>query len=229
VKNGIARGMSTRKKQADPGLSGVSASAVRQFLHQSAELQSWTAEDLAKTLGLDKTATKSALAAMQMVGYIEVTGSRFRNTEAGNAIAKVSKAKPIKKATAEKALDDFLQRVRTVNLERDYLYAVDKVVLFGPYFEGAEQIKDVDVAVELSPKERNKAKLEDREKKQAEEAEAGGKRFKSFVDRRAWGRNKVLDFLKGKSRSLALYALNDEILTRPHKIIYTRGGADNHG
>ena len=200
--------MSTRKKQADPGISGISASAVRQFLLQSAEFPSWTADDLAKTLGIDKGATKGALAAMQMAGYIEPAGAKFRNTEAGNAVAKVSKAKPIKKATAEKSLEEFQQRVRTVNLESGYLYSVEKVVLYGPYFEGADKIKDVDVAVELAPKERNKTKLEEREKKQAEEAEAGGKRFKSFADRRAWGRNKVLDFLKGRSRSLTLYALN---------------------
>ncbi|HYI92911.1 MAG TPA: hypothetical protein VEX68_05165 [Bryobacteraceae bacterium] len=221
--------MATRKKQADTSPSEVSASAIRGFLQQSAEMQSWTVDDLSKTLSIDKAAAKSVLATMQMVGYIEPSGSRYRNTEAGNAIAKVSKAKPIKKATAEKALEEFKKRARDVNLETAYLYAVEKIVLFGPFLEGADKIKDVDVAVELSPKERNKAKLEERVTKQVEEAEAGGKRFKSFADRRAWGKNKVLEYLKGKSRSLALYTLNEDILTRPHKIIYTRGGAKDHG
>jgi predicted nucleotidyltransferase len=217
--------MSTRRKQPDPGIATISPAAVRVFLQQSAEFPSWSVEDLAKALGIDKALAKGAIAAMQMSGYVEPAGSSFRNTEAGNAVAKVSKAKPIKKATAEKALNDFLARVRTVNLESDWLYAVDRVVLFGPYLEGAEKIKDVDVAVELTPKERNQAKLEAREKKQAEEAEAAGKRFKSFADRRAWSRNKILAFLKGNSRSIAVFLLDKDILTRPHKILYNHDSA----
>ncbi len=221
--------MATRKKQAEAAISGTSAAAVRGFLQQSAEMQSWTVDDLAKTLGIDKSAAKSVLMTMQIVGYIEPSGSRFRNTDAGNAVAKVSKAKPIKKATAEKALEEFQKRAKQVNLETAYLYAVEKIVLFGPFLEGAEKVKNVDVAVELSPKERNETKLEERVTKQADEAEAAGKRFKSFADRRAWGKNNVLEFLKGKTRSLALHTLDDAILTRPHKIIYTRGDAKDHG
>jgi hypothetical protein len=217
--------MSTRKKQASAAIPPISAAAVRGFLQQSAEFPSWSVEDLMKALGVDKTQAKGAIAAMQMSGYVEAVGGRFRNTDSGNAVAKVSKARPIRKATADKALQDFLGRVRIANLESQYLYAVERAVLFGPYFEGADKIKDVDVAIALEPKERNRGRLEEREKEQAEEAEARGKRFKSFADRRAWGRNKVLAFLKGASRSLALYALNDDILTRPHKILYNRAAA----
>jgi hypothetical protein len=220
--------MATRKKRSDPGISSISAAAVRGFLQQSAEYDSWSAGDLAKALGIENAQAKIAIAAMQMSGYIESTGTSFRNTEAGNAVAKVSKAKPIKKATAEKALQEFLERVRTVNLESGYLYAVERAVLFGPYLEGAEKIKDVDITVELAAKERNLAKLEAREKKQGDEAEANGKRFKSFVDRRAWSRNKVLAYLKGNSRSLAVHNLSPDILTRTHKIVYNRGAAAGH-
>jgi hypothetical protein len=117
-----------------------------------------------------------------------------------------------------------LQRVKQVNLERDYLYSVEKVVLFGPYFEGATKIKDVDVAVELSPKERNAEKLAAASKKQADEAEAGGKRFKSFADKRAWSRNRLIAFLKGKSRALSIYELNADVLARPHEVVFTRHG-----
>lgn len=163
---------------------------------------------------------------MQMSGYIEAAGTKFRNTEAGNAVAKVSKAKPVKRATAEKALEEFLTRVRTVNLETGYLYAVERVAIFGPYFEGAEKIRHVDIAVELAPKERNNAKLEEREKKQVEEAERQGKRFKGYADRRAWGQNKVLEYLKGKSRTLVLHSLKKkEVPARIYKVVYSRDAA----
>jgi hypothetical protein len=214
-----------RTKKAAPELPGIAAGAVRAFLHQSAELDTWTAADVQKALSIDANAAKGVLAAMQMVGYIEpLKGGKYRNTSEGNAVAQVSNARPIKRETAQKALDEMLQRVKQVNLEREYLYSVEKVVLFGPYYEGAEKIKDVDVAVELSPKERNAEKLAAASKKQADEAEAGGKRFKSFADKRAWSRNRVLALLKGKSRALSLYDLNADILARPHGILFTRHG-----
>jgi predicted nucleotidyltransferase len=215
----------SRTKKTSPELPGVAAGAVRAFLHQSAELDTWTASDVQKALSVDASTAKGVLAAMQMVGYIEsVKGGKYRNTSEGNAVAQVSNARPIKRETAQKSLDDMLQRVKQVNLEREYLYSVEKVVLFGPYLEGAAKIKDVDVAVELSPKERNAEKLAAASKKQAEEAEATGKRFKSFADRRAWSRNRVIAFLKGKSRALSIYELNADVLARPHEIVFTRHG-----
>lgn len=216
--------MATRNKALE-----ITPAAVRGFLRQSAEMPEWTAEDAAKALGIKPGDAKAVLAEMQMAGYIETAGrTKYRNTAEGNAVAQVSKAKPIKAETAAAAVSDLLARIKTVNLEKEYLYAVEHAVLFGPYFEGVTPIKDVDIAVELAPKEQNESKLETLVKQQAEEAETAGKKFKSFSDRRAWGRNKVLAFLKGKSRSLALYELNDEILARPNKILMKRGGSHRH-
>ena len=222
--------MATRNKPvATPDASGVSAAAVRGFLRQSAELERRTVADVVKELAINSAAAQSVLAAMQMAGYIEpIRGGKYRNTEAGNSVAQVSKARPIKKQTAEKALADFLTRVKNVNLESEYLYSVESVVLFGPYFEGIRKVKNVDVAVELEPKEINPSKLEHLVKQQAEAEEATGKKFKSFSDRRAWGRNKVLAFLRGKSRALALHELNDEILARPNKVLMKRGRSHSH-
>ena len=61
--------------------------------------------------------------------------------------------------------------MKNLNRDDEYLYSVDKVVVFGPYFEGAEKIKDIDVAVELSPKEPNPLKLEKLVRQQAEVSE----------------------------------------------------------
>ena len=222
--------MATRKKAAVArDVAGVSPSAVRGFLRQSAELPTWTAADVVKALDIDAKTAEGVLTAMQIVGYIEpVKGGKYRNTEAGNAVAHVSKARPIKRETAEKALADLLARVKNLNRDDEYLYSVDKMVVFGPYFEGAEKIKDIDVAVELSPKEPNPLKLEKLVRQQAEVSEAGGKKFKSFADRRAWGRNKVLSFLKGKGRAVSLYEITDDILARPHKVVMKSGASHSH-
>ena len=89
--------MATRKTAVvAPDVAGVSPSAVRGFLRQSAELPTWTAADVVKALDIDAKTAEGVLTAMQMVGYIEpVKGGKYRNTEAGNAVAHVSKARPI--------------------------------------------------------------------------------------------------------------------------------------
>jgi hypothetical protein len=219
--------MPPRKQAAKPQAqaAGVSPSAARDFLLQSAESPSWTAAYLQKTLAIDAQTARGVLTALAAAGYIESDPGQprnWRNTEAGNKMAGVSKAKPIKRKTAEKALADFLDRVREVNLEQAYLYGVDRVVVFGPYVSGTVDVKNVDLAIELRPKITDKAKLDERVKADAQRAEGEGKRFKSFADRRAWGINKVKQHLKGRGRAIALYDINDAILAQRHEVVYER-------
>jgi hypothetical protein len=160
-----------------------------------------------------------------MAGYIEPdpdSPKNWRNTAAGNMMAKVSPARPVTRKTAEKNLADFLGRVNAVNLESDYLYAVQKAVLFGPYLTSGENVKNVDIAIELKPKITDARKLEERVKADSDRAESGGKRFKSFADKREWGENKVRQQLKGRSRVISLYDLNDSILGQAHRVVYER-------
>jgi hypothetical protein len=219
--------MPPRKQPQKTGaqIAGISPAAVRDFLLQSAELTSWPVAYLQKTLAIDVPTARGVIHALSVVGYIEpdpANSKNWCNTEAGNKVAGVSKARPIKRKTAEKALADFLVRVREVNLEPAYLYSVDRAVVFGPYLAGGGDVKNVDVAVEVRPKIADKRKLEDRVKADAQRAEAEGKGFKSFADRRAWGVTKVKQRLKGRGRTIALYDLSDSVLAQPHKVVYER-------
>ena len=219
--------MPAREQPAKPQaqIAGVSPGAVRDFLLQSAESSSWAAAYLQKTLVVDAKTARGVLTALSAVGYIEPDPDeprKWRNTEAGNKMAGVSKARPIKRKTAEKALTDFLARVREVNLETEYLYSVERAVVFGPYLGGMGDVKNVDVAVEFRPKITDKSKLEERVKAGAQRVETEGKRFKSFADRRAWGVNKVKQHLKGRGRAIALYDISDTIIAQPHEVVYER-------
>src|SRR5262245_62643644 len=116
--------MTVRRHQAESttgaSVAGVSPAAVRHFLLQAAEMASWTPAYLQKTLAVDPKIAKGVLTALSAVGYIEPDPKdrgNWRNTASGNAMAGVSKARPIKRETAEKALAEFLNRVREVNLE----------------------------------------------------------------------------------------------------------------
>jgi hypothetical protein len=206
-------------------MAGLKPDAVRGFLLQAAESPSWTQAYAASTLGLDTKAAGGVLAALSMVGYIEPDPDdrkKWRNTEAGNAVAGVSKAKPVTRKTVDRSLQQVNERIREVNMEKQFLYGVNKAVIFGPYLSGAEKIKNVDIALDLTPKIANEKKLQEAVKADAQKAEEEGKHFKSYADRRAWGKNKVRKHLKGAARAIALYDLNESILAQPHEVIFQR-------
>jgi hypothetical protein len=205
--------------------SGVSANAVRDFLLQAAELANWKPAYVQKTLGVDGRTATTVLNTLAMAGYVErdtTAQGAWRNTAAGNAMAGVSKARPIKRQTAERNIEEFLARVRDVNLESQFLYSVQRAAIFGPYLLKADTVKNVDIGVELVPKTADRKKLEERVKADADRAEAEGKRFKSYAAKRAWGQDKVWQHLKGRTRALSVVPMTDTVLAQPHRVIYDR-------
>lgn len=70
----------------------------------------------------------------------------------GSALALASAARPLRRATAEKKLAEFLDRVRHVRDSPEFLYKVKKVVVFGSYLTSKERISDIDLGLSLSSK-----------------------------------------------------------------------------
>jgi hypothetical protein len=83
--------MPKRTPAPDPAaIAELTAAAVRGFLRQSAELDSWTPDYAAKTLAVDKATAQQVIEALQIIGYVEpIPGRRsaYRTTEAGNTVA----------------------------------------------------------------------------------------------------------------------------------------------
>lgn len=202
--------------------SSITATTAREFLKQSSELGNWSTAYAQKILGVDAKTARDALKALETSGYIEHperSKDVWRNTQAGNAAVGVSEARPVKRSTAEEKLNELLDRVGQVNADAQYLFRVSKVVVFGPYLTKTANIKDIDVAVELEPREKDPAKLEKLVAEHAAKAEAAGRKFKNHAARRTWGRTEVLDFLKARSRTIALRELDDWVLKQPHKAV----------
>lgn len=79
---------------------------------------------------------------LEAQGYTEQAPERNQkqywcNTIKANAPANASAARPVKRATADKALAQFMERVKQVNHDPCFLYRVVKVVLFGSYLTDA--------------------------------------------------------------------------------------------
>src|SRR5947209_2512494 len=77
--------------------------------------------------------------ALKSEGYVEPYPYRlddeslWMNTSQGNALANASAALPIRRRVAEQKLAEFLERVREINSRDDFLYGIQRVVLFGSF------------------------------------------------------------------------------------------------
>jgi predicted nucleotidyltransferase len=158
-------------------------------------------------------------------GLIEASGKgTWAVTQAGRTFSAATAAKPVRRATAEKGLAEFLERMTQVN-ENPYLLAeATRVVLFGSMLKPeVERLSDVDLAVELVPKEmdRDLASLKNRQR--AEELADQGRSFRNSLEWAAVWYLEAFRYLKGGSRviSLAHYSVKKTfVLAVPHRFLF---------
>jgi predicted nucleotidyltransferase len=159
------------------------------------------------------------------VGLVEPTRNGYRSiTRAGKAVSSATAAPRVKRATAKRALGEFLGRVGLVNRRPVFLA---KVVLFGGKVKPeVDRVSDVDLAVEILPKESNPERARAINERRVLELELLGHRFRGFLDRELFWYWETFRYLKGGSRVIALANLKAEgeiVLAGPHQILYAEG------
>ena len=121
-------------------------------------------------------------------------------------------AKPIRRSTADRLVNEFLSRVEKVNGEPSFLYEVRKATIFGSYLTDAEELGDVDIAVELASKIADKHERQRQEDAKIHEARAQGRSFSNMVAELFWPYVEVMRFLRARSGYLSLHAPDDGVL-----------------
>jgi predicted nucleotidyltransferase len=138
-------------------------------------------------------------------------------------LSSATAAKPVTRATAERALSQFLERVTQVNQSPYFLAKVTRVVLFGSMLKPeVERLSDVDLAVELTRKEPGYEQALEQNQQRAEELASIGRRFRNFLEVEAFWYWEAFRFLKGRSRVIALADFNSEktfVLAVPHRLL----------
>jgi predicted nucleotidyltransferase len=99
----------------------------------------------------------------------------------------------------------------------DLLYRVRRVVLFGSMLTDVPMVSDVDLAVELAPKQADGEKQRALERAQILEELEFGRTFSSFLQKLLYPRQRVLSFLKARSRVLQIVDPSDGVLKRAKK------------
>lgn len=145
----------------------------------------------------------------------------WRNSIKGNALALASAAKPIFRATAEKKIQEFLTRVKEVNKNDYYLYKIKKALVFGSYLGNDEKLGDIDIAIEIVPKEADPNKQLKLGKARSTKARDNGRQFGNYLQELFWPQEEVLRYLKSRSRSISIHFTNDPVLKNAEfRVIY---------
>jgi len=197
---------------------------VRKALRYLRDCDRWEAGVMEAAAALAPGTGGALIKALRTEGLIEASGSGvWTITQAGQRFSAATAAKPITRATAERALSEFLERATQVNESPYFLAKVTRLVLFGSMLRPeVERLSDVDLAVELARKEADFERARLLNYQRAEELAAQGRRLRNFLEWEICGHLETFRFLKGRSRVIALAEYSIEkalVLTVPHRFL----------
>lgn len=159
--------------------------------------------------GYSRYRAKQLVSALIVMGYLEVSSDNQRKlTPACKAFARGSAAKRVKRDTADAALHELMVRVEQANRNDEFLMKVTAVVVFGSYLSCNARLGDLDVAVELEPKNDPKD-LAMFHRMYAEHFEKSGRAYRYVGYEFDWAQHEVLLFLKNHKRTLSLHSMHD--------------------
>jgi hypothetical protein len=196
-------------------VAGYPALEVRGFLRRY-RLGAFIAGAAEEALKISSREEAKFLREMLSLGYLEPVNPPsadgtpcFEVTSQGQAFANASGAKPISRETADRVLQDFMQRVQVVNANDEFVYKIESVVLFGSMLAELDRLGDVDLAIELQPRAPDAREFQDQCQSRRRLAMEKGRRFGSTFDWAVWPNTEIFLFLKSRSRSLSLHALSE--------------------
>jgi predicted nucleotidyltransferase len=205
-------------------IAGRPAVLVRSCLRKLRVRGSWDLAALEKAACLEPGSGRALLRALSSAGLVErVDRGRWEITQAGQTLSSATAAKPISRTTAEKALDEFLERVAQVNRDARFLGRVSRVVLFGSLLrENVDRLSDVDLAVEVVPKIVDRERHAAENRRRVETMARAGHIFRDIFDVHLHWYREVFRFLKARSRVISLADYRAEksfILAVPHRML----------
>ena len=219
--------------KSDENVAGFPARKIREFLRQSVDVLS--VRHATKTLEINTKEAMQLLKCLERDGFLKRNPTSrnpddertWKRTIKGGALANALFSAPVARKSADKTLTEFLSRVRKVNCDSRFLYQVRKVVVFGSFLSDAPFVGDLDLAVDLCPKERDSRKHSKLIRARADEAASCGKRFRNFVEGFRFAEDEVLMFLKARSRILQLTRCDDGVLKIAESRVIYESDAQN--
>src|ERR1700730_9840291 len=191
--------MATNKSKTPRELMpSVPAAGMLSFLKDTRGLMTWTARDLAETLGIPTSEAARVITIMEMQGYVKAAqGAReWFTTTAGQTVSG-SKLPHYTRERVEAALAALKERIAAARKDFKSPFKISGAVAFGDFLSDRPRVQAPDVGIELV-----KSKSEAGVKTSATEAKA---------------RLAFLKQLRGKNAPLIIQPYQEWMSKRSHK------------
>lgn len=181
-------------------------------------------ESVGLKMGLPSGEGTALIEELEALGYLEAIplaeNPSYRKEQwwrlkaIGCSLALARAVPPMKRAKAERLLEEFVERVHEVNTNPRFLFKITQVLVFGSYLRlEVGELNDLDLAVEM------RSKYDDHDAKDTAEdycrnrAQEEGRCFSSYSAYLYWPETMVKLFLKNKSRYISWHSMYDQVLT----------------
>ena len=188
-------------------------------------------DDLRTSLELSADETKAVLSGLLADSYIDHAPSRdgvpiYGLTVKGRQLASAKFAPQISRSVGEQLLAGVLARAADEGAQREFVFRVTKIALFGSMLGDSAMVSDVDLALAVTPRFDGE-EFRARNQQRIDLAERGGKRFRSMIESVVWPRMELTEYLRGGSRYVSMHSFMEmELLKCPFRIVFEGLGAD---
>jgi predicted nucleotidyltransferase len=192
----------------DQVIAARPAKDIRKLLREIRHLQV-SCEHVQHVLGCPMEEAKQIIRALEKEGYLSRTGRHegcdlYETTLKGNQLAGAN-LRPISRTTADKTLKAFLQRVRAVNADPDYLETITGVIVFGSFLSARKELGDVDVGIRLERKAMGDELFMQLAEMRRKLAQERGRRFRNLSEWVTWPSHEIWMFLKSRANQLSIH------------------------
>ena len=192
----------------DQVIVGRPAKDIRKFMREIVHLHV-SCEYAQHILGCPKEEARQVMSTLEKVGYLSRAGRHeghdlYETTLNGNQLAGAN-LRPISRTTAEKTLQAFMQRIRAVNSDPDYLETITGVIVFGSFLSASEELGDVDVGIQLERKAMGDEVFMQRAEARRKLAQERGRQFRNLSEWVTWPSREIWLFLKSRARQLSIH------------------------
>lgn len=214
--------------QIDPRatIEGIPVTALRTLFRRAGLDGALTVSFVCDTMQVSELKAGALLLEFMRAGFLErEKDGRWQLTTEGIRLRGSTATKPILRRTAERLLDDLLQRIAALNADPRFLARVEKAIVFGSYLSDKDRLGDVDVAVHLVPRSPDPKKHREANDRRVAEEEQKGRRFRSFLDQAFWWEQEAMLFLRNRSRGLSLQhygPIRETVEASPHSLIFPK-------
>jgi predicted nucleotidyltransferase len=132
----------------------------------------------------------------------------------------------ITRAKADELIADLVERAKAVDADPQYLYGISRLAIFGSYLTGNEKLGDIDIAVELGPKERHPPTHWKLVEVQRQGAPRG-----NMLQQLYWPEQKVQQALRDRHKAFSIHTYDElermeQEFGTPSKTIYRNEACD---